>query len=78
MPRIQHFRDERNVERALDELARFWDRYLCKLQVETPDASMNRMLNVHNPRQCHITKNWSRYLSLYQLGYGRARHRLSR
>ncbi|MCZ8486370.1 hypothetical protein O9993_16175 [Vibrio lentus] len=28
------------------------------------------MLNVHNPRQCHTTKNWSRYLSLYQLGYG--------
>ncbi|MCZ8488914.1 hypothetical protein O9992_22195 [Vibrio lentus] len=31
---------------------------------------MNSMLNVHNPRQCHTTKNWSRYLSLYQLGYG--------
>ena len=31
---------------------------------------MNIMLNVHNPRQCYITKNWSRYLSLYQLGFG--------
>jgi len=31
---------------------------------------MNRMLNVHNPRQCYVTFNWSRYLSLYQLGYG--------
>ena len=28
------------------------------------------MINVHNPRQCYITKQWSRYLSLYQLGYG--------
>ena len=73
LPRIQHFRDERNVERAFEELARFWDCYLGKLQVETPDAAMNRMLNVHNPRQCHTTKNWSRYLSLYQLGYGGAR-----
>ena len=31
---------------------------------------MNSMLNVHNPRQCFITRNWSRYLSLYQLGLG--------
>jgi len=28
------------------------------------------MLNIHNPRQCFITFNWSRYLSLYQLAYG--------
>ena len=73
LPRIQYFRDERNVERVFEELAQFWDGYLSKLQVETPDAAMNRMLNVHNPRQCHTTKNWSRYLSLYQLGYGSAR-----
>jgi cellobiose phosphorylase len=31
---------------------------------------MNSMLNIHNPRQCYITKSWSRYLSLYQLGFG--------
>ena len=43
---------------------------LSHLQVNTPDESMNHMLNIHNPRQCYITKNWSRYLSLYQLGYG--------
>ncbi len=41
-----------------------------RVQVETPGSAMNSMLNVHNPRQCHTTKNWSRYLSLYQLGYG--------
>jgi len=70
LPRIQYFRDEHNVERAFEELAQFWDRYLGKLQVETPDEAMNCMLNAHNPRQCHTTKNWSRYLSLYQLGYG--------
>jgi cellobiose phosphorylase len=31
---------------------------------------MNHMLNVYNPRQCHVTLQWSRYLSLYQLGFG--------
>lgn len=48
----------------------FWDDYLDKLQVQTPDPSFNSMVNVHNPRQCYTTKNWSRYLSLYQLGLG--------
>ena len=40
----------------------------CKC--DTPDADFNRMINIHNARQCYITKQWSRYLSLYQLGYG--------
>jgi cellobiose phosphorylase len=70
MPSIRRYRDPAEVDRALEELAAFWDRYLSVLQVETPDAAMNSLVNVHNPRQCYITLNWSRYLSLYQLGYG--------
>lgn len=70
LPLVRKYRDEENVDRAFRDLARFWDDYLSKLQVETPDPDMNRMLNIHNPRQCYITKNWSRYLSLYQLGLG--------
>lgn len=67
---IDKYRIEKNVDEAFDELARFWQQYLSCLKVETPDAPMNTMLNIHNPRQCYITKNWSRYLSLYQLGFG--------
>jgi cellobiose phosphorylase len=70
LPRIQAFRDTERVDQAFEELASFWDRYLGKIQVRTLDANMDRMLNVHNPRQCYITKQWSRYLSLYQLGFG--------
>ena len=70
LPSITHYRDAEQVEQALREMSTFWDRYLSRLQIETPDASMNSMLNIHNPRQCHTTKNWSRYLSLYQLGLG--------
>jgi cellobiose phosphorylase len=70
LPRIQKFRDSRQVDKAFEELAGFWEGYLARMQVETPDPSMNRMVNVHNPRQCYVTLNWSRYLSLYQLGYG--------
>ncbi len=70
MPTIVKYRDEKNVEKALKELGDFWQEYLSSLQVQTPDESFNTMVNVHNPRQCHTTKNWSRYLSLYQLGLG--------
>lgn len=70
LPLVRHYRDEERVDEAFRGLDRFWDDYLSKMQVETPDPSTNHMLNVHNPRQCYITKNWSRYLSLYQLGLG--------
>jgi cellobiose phosphorylase len=40
------------------------------LNVKTPDPDMDRMVNIHNPRQCYTTFNWSRYLSLYQPGLG--------
>ncbi len=64
------FQDNDAVDAALAELAAFWSDYLAVMQVETPDAAMNRMLNVHNPRQVYTTLTWSRYLSLYQLGFG--------
>ncbi|MBE0690511.1 MAG: glycosyl transferase, partial [Anaerolineae bacterium] len=67
---IRAYLDEAAVDAAFAALGHFWDTFLDTLQVETPDASMNSMLNIHHPRQCHTTKNWSRYLSLYQLGMG--------
>jgi cellobiose phosphorylase len=70
LPAIKAYRDPARVEQALQDLAAFWDTSLTALQVETPDLAMNSMLNVHNPRQCYTTLSWSRYLSLYQLGYG--------
>lgn len=61
---------EAEVDNAFHALKAYWDRYLSVIQVKTPDAAFNSMLNLHNPRQCYTTKTWSRYLSLYQLGYG--------
>lgn len=69
-PTIDHYRDPETVETVLQEQAAFWEGYLGRQQVNTPDPALNAMLNVHNPHQCYITLNWSRYLSLYQLGYG--------
>jgi cellobiose phosphorylase len=70
MPLIQWYRNADNVDEAFRQMAAFWDDYLSRIQVETPNPSMNHLVNVHNPRQCHTTFNWSRYLSLYQLGLG--------
>ncbi|HZY40846.1 MAG TPA: glycosyl transferase, partial [Anaerolineae bacterium] len=69
-PSIDQYREAAEVDRALASITSFWAEYLSKLQVDTPDANFNRMINIHNARQCYITKQWSRYLSLYQLGYG--------
>ena len=66
----QTYKDIETVEKLLEEQKFFWEDYLEKFIVETPDQNMNTMLNIHNPYQCFITKNWSRYLSLYQLGLG--------
>jgi cellobiose phosphorylase len=67
---IARYRQAKEVDRALAEIKAFWDDYLSRLHCATPDADFNRMINIHNARQCYITKQWSRYLSLYQLGYG--------
>ncbi|RUA11226.1 MAG: glycosyl transferase, partial [Flavobacteriia bacterium] len=64
------FKDEKAVDRAFKEQAEFWETYLSAAQFNTPDEAFNSMVNIHNPRQCHTTLNWSRYLSLYQLGLG--------
>jgi cellobiose phosphorylase len=70
LPSIEKYRTPEAVDAAFETMVKFRDDYLSKMQVETPEESMNRMLNVHNSWQCYITKNWSRYLSLYQLGLG--------
>ncbi len=69
-PLIERYRDPAAVDAAFAALRAGWQTTLHTLQVNTPDAALNSMLNVHNPRQCDVTLNWSRYLSLYQLGYG--------
>ncbi|MBI9019756.1 MAG: glycosyl transferase [Verrucomicrobia bacterium] len=67
---VKKFRSLDAVDAAFKAQREFWADYLSTMCVETPDAAFNSMVNIHNPRQCHTTLNWSRYLSLYQLGLG--------
>lgn len=68
--KISEYKNLDNVDKEFENLKIFWTNYLAVMEVETPNASMNSMLNIHNPKQCYMTKNWSRDLSLYQLGFG--------
>lgn len=67
---IEKYRSPEAVKEAFNQICDFWSKFLSIMQVETPDPNINSMLNIHNPRQSFITKNWSRYLSYYQLGIG--------
>src|SRR6266498_1362061 len=67
---IEMYRKPKSISDALEALKKFWDSYLDVLQVETPDPAFNSTVNIHNPHQCHTTRQWSRYLSYYQLGLG--------
>ncbi|MBD3242158.1 MAG: glycosyl transferase [Chitinivibrionales bacterium] len=67
---VRRFSDPSAVEAAYHELERWWARNIETIQVSTPDPDFDGMVNVHNPRQCHVTGSWSRYLSYYQLGLG--------
>jgi cellobiose phosphorylase len=67
---VAAFETDAQADAALVGMSKYWDDYLSKLQVKTPSAALDSMVNVHNPRQCFMTKNWSRDLSLYQLGFG--------
>lgn len=67
---VYEYRDVKKAHEELERLAIFWEKYLSNFQTETPDEAFDALVNVHNARQCYITKNWSRYLSLYQLGLG--------
>lgn len=67
---IDKYRSEDQVDKAFIELKEHWESYLSRYQVKTPNADFDTLVNIHNPKQCLTTKNWSRFLSLYQLGLG--------
>lgn len=58
------------IDAEFARLSAFWEEKLSVHQCRTPDPDFDSMVNIHNPRQCYMTLNWSRYLSLYQLGIG--------
>ncbi len=68
---IKEYLSPINAKAALERLKNFWKDYTGKLSAETPDEDMNLFINIWNQYQCKTTFNWSRFVSLYQLGLGR-------
>jgi cellobiose phosphorylase len=67
---LQNWQTDAQVDAAFTAMQAEWQQRLSALQVHTPDADLDRMVNVFNIRQCWTTYYWSRYLSYYQLGFG--------
>jgi len=69
-PFISKYKDPAAVQQELKKLSKFWDEYFESFSVTSPDSDLDVMINLYNPRQCHTTFTWSRYLSYYQMGLG--------
>jgi len=70
LEQVARLRQPKAVDAAFLKLAESFKGYFDQFQTVTPDEDTNTLINIHNPKQCLTTKNWSRFLSLYQLGLG--------
>ena len=68
---IAEYDSDEKVEKALDELAKYWDDLLSIFYLESNDPKLNRMVNIWNQYQCMITFNMSRSASYFESGIGR-------
>ncbi|MFN2302928.1 MAG: GH36-type glycosyl hydrolase domain-containing protein, partial [Anaerolineales bacterium] len=71
IPIIKRYLDPQEVDAAFDTLKEAWDQRLSLFQVETPNAHVNRMVNIWNAYQCMVTFNLSRSASYFESGIGR-------
>jgi cellobiose phosphorylase len=68
---IDQFATDEGVDKAMAELAAYWDGLLSKYTLAAPDDKLNRMVNIWNPYQCMVTFNMSRSASYFESGIGR-------
>jgi cellobiose phosphorylase len=70
-PVIDRWLQSAAIANGFDRLRAFRETQIAGLQVSTPDADTNRMVNVWNPYQCMVTFEMSRSASLFESGIGR-------
>ncbi|MEF2965296.1 glycosyl transferase [Paenibacillus sp. M1] len=68
---IEKFATDADVDKALADLASYWEGLLSKYQIKSGDDKLNRMVNIWNPYQCMVTFNMSRSASYFESGIGR-------
>ncbi len=68
---FKQFADPQNVDKALDDLKRYWDGLLSIYNVKSHNKRLDRMVNIWNQYQCMVTFNMSRSASYFESGIGR-------
>jgi len=68
---MARFDTDAKVEEALSSLRALWDDLLGRFRVSSPDARLDRMVNVWNQYQCIVTFTMARSASLFESGIGR-------
>ena len=59
------------VDVAYNDLRAYWDRLLGKINIDSGDDRLDRMVNIWNQYQCMVTFNMSRSASFFESGIGR-------
>jgi cellobiose phosphorylase len=59
------------VDRALEELSKYWDQLLSVYSIKSSDERLDTMVNTWNQYQCMVTFNLSRSASFFEAGIGR-------
>lgn len=68
---MARFDTAEKVDKAFDELRKYWDRLLDIYTVNSGDERLDRMVNIWNQYQCMITFCFSRSASFFESGIGR-------
>lgn len=70
-PVVARYLDSSAVAQAFENLCKYWEDLLSRMQVITPNLHANRMLNTWNAYQVMTTFNFSRSASYFESGIGR-------
>ena len=68
---IAQFDTPEKVAAGMNELQGYWDNLLGRIQIESGDERLDRMVNIWNQYQCMMTFNMARSASYFESGIGR-------
>ncbi len=68
---MEKFNSEEKVEKAFNDLAKYWDNLLNIFSIKSNDEKFDRMANIWNQYQCMMTYCMSRSASYFESGTGR-------
>ena len=61
---VKEFGNASRIDKELKKLKKYWHKRIGAIEVNTPDAEFNSMLNMWSPYNCQMTYSWSRAASL--------------